>query len=84
MTVLVAALANFLFSRGHVLNSFLANKPDRLARVNTFQNYEIKFADRLRNCEDAVLLKDRKLAITACDPGRDKWNTVMVWLPIPG
>lgn len=76
--MLVAALATFLYSRSHVLNSFVANAPGRLAKMNTFENYEVKFADRLRNCEDAVLLTERQLAITACDPGRDKWNVVMV------
>ncbi|OAA74679.1 Six-bladed beta-propeller, TolB-like protein [Akanthomyces lecanii RCEF 1005] len=82
LTVLVAALATFLYSRSHVLNSFVANAPGRLAKMNTFENYEVKFADRLRNCEDAVLLTERQLAITACDPGRDKWNVVMgVYVP---
>ncbi|KAJ6781859.1 hypothetical protein PWT90_08920 [Aphanocladium album] len=82
LTALIAALASFLYSRSHVLKSFVANAPDRIEKVNTFQNYQVKFADRLRNCEDAVLLKDRQLAITACDPGRDKWNVVMgIYVP---
>ncbi|KAM3501805.1 hypothetical protein MY11210_009275 [Beauveria gryllotalpidicola] len=83
LTVLVAALATFLYSRSNVLNSFIANAPDRLQKINTLKNYEIKFADRMRNCEDAVLLKERQLAITACDPGRDRWNVVM-GISIPG
>ncbi|KAM3454530.1 hypothetical protein MY3296_002987 [Beauveria thailandica] len=83
LTVLVAALATFLYGRSNVLNSFVANAPGRLKKINTLQNYEIKFADRMRNCEDVVLLKARQLAITACDPGRDKWNVVM-GIKIPG
>ncbi|OAA48033.1 Six-bladed beta-propeller, TolB-like protein [Beauveria brongniartii RCEF 3172] len=83
LTVLVAALATFLYGRSNVLNSFVANAPDRLKKINTLKNYEIKFADRMRNCEDAVLLKERQLAITACDPGRDNWNVVM-GIKIPG
>ncbi len=82
LTVLVAALATFLYSRKHVLNSFIANAPGRLAKINTFDRYEVKFADRMRNCEDAVLVPERTLAIAACDPGRDKWNVAMV-SPIP-
>lgn len=81
--MLVSALATFLYSRSHVLKSFVANAPGRLTKINTFENYEVKFADRLRNCEDAVLLPGRQLAITACDPGRDKWNVVMVSFPPP-
>ncbi|KAM3464659.1 hypothetical protein NHJ6243_002223 [Beauveria neobassiana] len=83
LTVLVAALATFLYGRSHVLKSFVANAPDRLQKINTLENYEIKFADRMRNCEDVVLVKERQLAITACDPGRDKWNVVM-GVGIPG
>jgi len=31
----------------------------------------------LRNCEDHVLDPSTKLAYISCDPGRDRWNTVM-------
>lgn len=41
----------------------------------------MKFADKLRNCEDALLDEAMGLAILSCDVGRDKWNTVMVrWI----
>lgn len=38
----------------------------------------MKFADKLRNCEDALLDEAMGLAILSCDVGRDKWNTIMV------
>lgn len=69
-----------LYSKGNALYNFVGNTPGRISKVNTFQNYEIRFAGRARNCEDAVLLKDQQLAVLACDPGRDIWNVVMVRL----
>lgn len=56
------------------------NAPGRLPEINTFRSYEIKFADRVRSCEDVLILESRGLAILACDPGRERWNTVMVRL----
>ncbi|KAG5941785.1 hypothetical protein E4U53_007363 [Claviceps sorghi] len=53
------------------------NTPGRLPRVNTFPSHEIKFADRVRSCEDALVLESRGVAIVACDAGRERWNTVM-------
>lgn len=54
------------------------NAPGRLSEINTFRSHEIKFADRVRSCEDVLILESRGLAILACDPGRERWNTVMV------
>ncbi|MBE3043342.1 hypothetical protein IMZ48_12385 [Candidatus Bathyarchaeota archaeon] len=48
--------------------------------MNTAKSYEIKFADRVRSCEDAFLIKEEGLAILACDAGRERLNTVMVWI----
>jgi hypothetical protein len=67
-----------VYERAHVVKTFYANHPDRMARINAIGSYEIKFQDRIRNCEDAFLLEDKGLAILACDAGRDNWNTVMV------
>ncbi|CAH0047638.1 unnamed protein product [Clonostachys solani] len=72
-----AALCSFVYERAHVVKTFYANHPDRMARINAIGSYEIKFQDRIRNCEDAFLLEDKGLAILACDAGRDNWNTVM-------
>ena len=50
--------------------------------VNTAKSYEIKFEDRLRSCEDAFLIEKEGLAILACDAGRERFNTVMVWTQV--
>lgn len=38
---------------------------------------EVLFADRVRSCEDVVVVPSQGLAITACDVGRERWNDVM-------
>lgn len=68
----------FLYDRADTLSSFYRNAPERLPRVNTAKGYEIKFADRVRSCEDAFLIEKEGLAILACDAGRERHNTVMV------
>ncbi|KFA72017.1 hypothetical protein S40288_07660 [Stachybotrys chartarum IBT 40288] len=45
-------------------------------RVLSLSYYNAR-GHRIRNCEDVVLLRDRRIALLACDPGRDNWNTVM-------
>lgn len=55
----------------------LDNAPHKLIAVNTFAASSIKFADRLRNCEDGLMVDEDHVAIFSCDPGRDVWNTVM-------
>lgn len=52
-----------------------------MPRYANFSSYEVKFADQIRNCEDAVLVEARGIALLACDPGRETWNTVMVGSP---
>ncbi|KAI1108806.1 putative paraoxonase [Nemania sp. NC0429] len=84
LTVVLAVLVPLLYDRGNVLFLFWKNAPHRLARVNTFDSYEIKFSDRIRSCEDALLVESHGIAILGCDPGREKWNTVMgIFLPEP-
>ncbi|KAG5984816.1 hypothetical protein E4U55_003034 [Claviceps digitariae] len=56
---------------------FYKNSPNHLPRINTFSSYEVKFADRVRSCEDALIVESRGVAIVACDAGRERWNTVM-------
>ncbi|KAI0203450.1 putative paraoxonase [Astrocystis sublimbata] len=76
--VALALLVPFLYERGQVLSTlFWQNAPARLVRINTFASHEVKFADRIRSCEDALLVESEGLAILACDPGRERWNTVM-------
>jgi arylesterase / paraoxonase len=61
-----------------VLYLFYANAPNRLQQINTLPGYEIRWTDTVRNCEDAYMSTDPGFALLSCDPGRDKWNTVMV------
>ncbi|KAG5923150.1 hypothetical protein E4U42_005040 [Claviceps africana] len=77
LSVLVVALSWLLYYRGQALHLFYKNAPGRLPRISTFSRYEIKFADRVRSCEDALLVESRGVAIVACDAGRERWNTVM-------
>jgi arylesterase/paraoxonase len=46
--------------------------------INNFKSHEIKFADQIRNCEDVIIEETLGIAFLGCDPGRDRWNTVMV------
>jgi arylesterase/paraoxonase len=71
-----------VYDRYIAASGLLANRPGKLQAVNNLKSYEIKFADSIRNCEDVILEEDRGVAILSCDPGRDRWNTVMVsaWL----
>ncbi|KAH6646168.1 putative paraoxonase [Truncatella angustata] len=48
-----------------------------MARHANFTSYEVKFTDQIRNCEDVLLVETLGLALLACDPGRETWNTVM-------
>jgi arylesterase/paraoxonase len=56
----------------------LANRPGKFQAVNEWKRYEVRFRDRMRNCEDVVLVETEGVAVVSCDGGRDRWNTVMV------
>lgn len=58
-----------------------ANAPDRLVKVNNLRSHQFKFSDRIRSCEDVLFLEEHGLAVIACDPGRERWNTVLVSPP---
>ncbi|KAM4059776.1 paraoxonase [Hirsutella rhossiliensis] len=73
----LAALSPFLYERWQLFSTLHANAPDRLAKVNNLGSHQIKFSDRIRSCEDVLLLEAQGLALIACDPGRERWNTVM-------
>lgn len=66
-----------LADRARVLSLLVQNAPDKLTEVKNLGDYSVKFSDRLRNCEDALLVEEDRVAILSCDPGRDFWNTVM-------
>lgn len=72
-----AVVSRLVYPRLEVLFTFYNDAPSRLPQVNTFKRHEIKFADRVRSCEDALILESRGVAILACDPGRERWNTVL-------
>lgn len=74
--VLLSPLASDVVSYVRVT---VTNAPSRMQRINALGDYEIKFADRIRNCEHSVLIEDKGVAILGCDPGRDWVNTVMVF-----
>lgn len=77
-SILAVALSVLLYHRGQALWMLYNNSPARLSHINTFSSYDIKFADRVRSCEDALIVESRGIAIVACDAGRERWNTVMV------
>ncbi|KAI5459152.1 hypothetical protein BGZ63DRAFT_271711 [Mariannaea sp. PMI_226] len=76
LLLFVALLGPYLWTRIQVLSLFISNSPTKLERMSVIP-VGVKFADRIRNCEDALLVEEHGLAILSCDPGRDKWNTVM-------
>ena len=83
----MALLAAFLYERAPTLAGMYLNAPARLARVDNLPGPSaIKFAERagFRSCEDALMVESLGLAVVACDPGRERWNTVMgVFVPGP-
>lgn len=80
IVLLIVALAvTHLYRRVETLWSLEKNAPGKLQAISAFSTHDIKFADRIRNCEDGLLLDDSHgWALLSCDFGRDRWNTVMV------
>ncbi|KAF2425326.1 calcium-dependent phosphotriesterase [Tothia fuscella] len=76
-TVVLAIVGPFLVDHLYPAWLMIVNHPKLLPEISEFEDYKIKFADQIRNCEDVVLDEKRGTAILSCDPGRDKWNTVM-------
>lgn len=81
VVLLLAPLAAILAARVQVLSLAYFNAPVRMPNHANFTSYEVKFADQIRSCEDTVLVEARGIALLACDPGRETWNTVMVGYP---
>ncbi|KAF4456754.1 Serum paraoxonase/lactonase 3 [Fusarium austroafricanum] len=73
----IGLLASFVYERIDLIQSFYYNAPSRLTKVNNIGRYEIKFQDQIRSCEDVLLIEEYHLALLACDPGRERHNTVM-------
>ncbi|OAQ77741.1 paraoxonase [Purpureocillium lilacinum] len=81
--IALAAFGMFVHDRSRIFSFFLNNSPEKMPTINTFRSHSVKFADRIRSCEDFLLIEDRGVAIAACDPGRERWNTVM-GVNVPG
>lgn len=60
-----------------MLTLLFSNNPNNLPELNKFSTSSVKFQNKLRNCEDGIIIDEDALAILSCDPGRDLWNTVM-------
>ncbi|KAH8901438.1 putative paraoxonase [Thozetella sp. PMI_491] len=73
----LAALALYLYDRLPVGAFAYFNAPGRMPQHANFKSSEVKFADQIRSCEDVILVESRGVALLACDPGRETWNTVM-------
>ncbi|KAF2741302.1 calcium-dependent phosphotriesterase [Polyplosphaeria fusca] len=72
-----ALAAPWLYDRYQALSHIYQNRPGSLEPIYGFKSHEIKFTDRLRNCEDVILDEKNGVAVLSCSPGRDKWNSVM-------
>ncbi|KAF2856929.1 calcium-dependent phosphotriesterase [Plenodomus tracheiphilus IPT5] len=75
--VVIALIAPYLYDRYIALSAILSNGPGKLQNLNSFKSHEVKFRDRIRNCEDVLVEEGMGIAFLSCDPGRDRWNTVM-------
>ncbi|KAF2176220.1 putative paraoxonase [Zopfia rhizophila CBS 207.26] len=67
----LALIGPYLYDRYLGISSVLSDRPGKLKSIHNIKQHEVKVQDRIRNCEDVGL------AILSCDPGRDRWNTVM-------
>ncbi|KAF1940494.1 hypothetical protein EJ02DRAFT_406476 [Clathrospora elynae] len=81
--IALAVIAPYLYDRYVALSGMLANRPGSFQNLNKFESHEIKFQDQLRNCEDVLLEEGMGIAFLSCNPGRDRWNTVMGTLMPP-
>ncbi|KAL2822434.1 hypothetical protein BJX63DRAFT_376496 [Aspergillus granulosus] len=77
VVVLLAWSLPWFQGRKQALTLLAKNKPANLPEINTFTSYSHKLVNRVRNCEDGIIVEEDGLAILSCDPGRDLWNTVM-------
>ncbi|KAL4965782.1 uncharacterized protein BDV14DRAFT_172075 [Aspergillus stella-maris] len=75
--VLLAVSFPYLQGRQYALSLIVKNKPETLPEINKFTTSSLKFANKVRNCEDGIVVEQDGFAILSCDPGRDLWNTVM-------
>ncbi|KAJ0417938.1 hypothetical protein BJY00DRAFT_288683 [Aspergillus carlsbadensis] len=75
--VLVAWSLPWLQGRKHAVSLLINNKPENLPEINKFSSSSYKLINKVRNCEDGIIIEEDAFAILSCDAGRDLWNTVM-------
>jgi len=73
----IAIAAPWVYDRYLGFSTIFANRPGKFENVNHFKSHEVKFRDRLRNCEDVLVEEEMGIAFLSCNPERDQWNTVM-------
>lgn len=77
----LAAVAPWLYDRYTAFSPMAASRPGKYQNLQTFASHEVKYHDRLGNCEDVIMEESLGVAFLSCDPGRDRWNTVMGSIP---
>ncbi|KAJ5263523.1 paraoxonase [Penicillium angulare] len=75
--ILLAAAYPYIAGRLWIISVIRANEPSLITEFNNFTEYEVKYQHELKNCEDALIIEGKGSAVLSCDPGRDRWNTVM-------
>ena len=70
-----------MYDRYQGFSTIIANRPSKFRSAYYLGSHEIKFRDVVRNCEDVIIEEGMGIAFLSCDPGRDRWNTVMVKSP---
>ncbi|KAE8153814.1 hypothetical protein BDV25DRAFT_148836 [Aspergillus avenaceus] len=79
--ILLSLASSYLVGRAVIVFLMFKNAPARLEEFRVNADFEVKFADQFRNCEDALMVEEDGVAILSCDAGRDRWNTVMGTFP---
>ncbi|KAF1958887.1 calcium-dependent phosphotriesterase [Byssothecium circinans] len=75
--IFLAIVVPFFYDRYLTISHVLSHRAGKLQEVYNIKSHEILFRDRVRNCEDVLMEENLGIAILSCDPGRDRWNTVM-------
>ncbi|KAI8964566.1 calcium-dependent phosphotriesterase [Daldinia sp. FL1419] len=84
LVIALAVLMPSIYDLAQKLLLMYNNAPGRIVQINNLKSFEIKFPETIRSCEDSLLVQSKGLAILACDPGREVWNTVMgIFIPGP-
>ncbi|KAF1812748.1 calcium-dependent phosphotriesterase [Eremomyces bilateralis CBS 781.70] len=77
LLAIAAAFYPSIVGRYQTVRIILDNVPGKMIEVDQFAAKTIEFENVLRNCEDVIMVPEHKYAILSCDPGRDRWNTVL-------